>query len=78
MTVGGPPVIPGVAPEHDRDRVLGGMIAGGSGDDADDDAREVPIRYVAYVQEPGLGARIFRIVADAVGWRGLWLTVTGT
>ena len=78
MTVGGPPVMPGVAPEHDRERVLGGMIAGGSGDDADDDSREVPIRYVAYVQEPGLGARIFRIVADAVGWRGLWLTVTGT
>jgi len=78
VTVGGPPVMPGVAPEHDRERVLGGMIADAPGDDADDDVREVPIRYVAYVQEPGLGARIFRIVADAVGWRGLWLTVTGT
>jgi len=78
VTVGGPPVMPGVAPERDRERVEGGIIAGGPGDDEDDDAREVPIRYVAYVQEPGLGARIFRIVADAVGWRGLWLTVTGT
>ena len=78
MTVGGPPVMPGVAPDHDRERVPAGMPTGGPEDGGDDGANEVPIRYVAYVQEPGLGARIFRIVADAVGWRGLWLTVTGT
>ncbi len=75
MTVGGPPVMPGVAPGHHRERMDDGMPPSGMGDDG---ANEVPIRYVAYVQEPGLGARIFRIVADAVGWRGLWLTVTGT
>lgn len=78
VTVGGPPVHPGVAPELDRERVPGGMPTGDKADDGDDRLHEVPIRYVAYVQEPGLGARIFRIVADAVGWRGLWLTVTGT
>lgn len=78
MTVGGPPLMRGLAPEHQRQGVPAGMPPGTPMDDGDDGAHEVPIRYVAYVQDPGLGARIFRIVADAVGWRGLWLTITGT